>query len=359
MNELAAKETEFEAKIKGMDKLKVVFISAESEIVVAKHMHKQFLKMGHESHYINNLDTLINLLESEGHTESVGVYSSKGNPMSLRRYLTFAGFKIEELDMVFVEQNFMYFKNDIDTPVIYYHRDLWTECFMREPDMLLYRYANHFTALQYLSRYTWSNTAYKLQFINGVEMSEWKPDRKKRFKGLNYIYPRNTLESYLKRDFVQRDYYLPTYNVVEYLKSRDWVNLHGYHRTTREEYTWILENLEAIVFMPPNNAFLSRILYESAACKTLLVLYVPSDFAQKQYNQIGLVHGDNCLMARNMKQIMNVYVMGKRKIEKIVENAYGWVKRFHTYQSRAKLLEKIMYKLIENLGGKNAKKKIV
>ena len=40
----------------------------------------------------------------------------------------------------------------------------------------------------------------------------------------------------------------------------------------------------------------------------------------------------------------------------VVENAYDWVKRLHTYQSRANLLEKIFYQLIEHMGGKNGKK---
>jgi len=335
------------------EKLNVIFISADSEIVVAKHMHNQFLKMGHESHYIKNLPTLIEYNAEEDKKVSVGFYSSMGNPMSLKKFVEFAGYNLDEIDVIFVEQNFMYFENDVETPVIYYHRDLWTEAFMRKPDMLLYRYANHYTALQYISRQTWSNTKFKLQFINGVEMDDWRSDRKKKFPGINYIYPRNPLESYLKRDFVQRDYYLPTYNVLEYVKGRDWVNLHGYHRTTREEYVWILESMDTILFMPPNNAFLSRILYEAAACKTMLLMYVPNDFAEKQYRKAGLVHSDNCLMARNVKQLMNIYTMGKRKREKIVDNAYEWVKNRHTYSVRAKYLEKIFYKLLKHMGGKN------
>lgn len=332
-----------------LEKLKIIFISAESDVVVAKHMHNQFLKMGHESHYLPNLKTLREILDSEGRKVSVSMYSSMGNQYSLEKFIKFKGFDHEEIDVIFVEQNFMYFKNDVKSMVIYYHRDLWTECFMRRPDMLLYRYAKHRTASQYNARYTWMNTLFKLQFINGVDMSLFKSNRKKKFKGINYIYPRRTLESYLTQDFVQRDYYQPTYDIIKFAK--DWVHIHGFHKTTIEEYRYILENIETILFAPPNNAFLSRILYESAACKTMLLIYAPTDFAEEQYRKIGLVHKDNCLIVREKEQIMNVYIVGNRKREKIVQNAYDWVKRFHTYELRAKQLQVIFYKLLMHKGG--------
>lgn len=348
MNEIMKIPKEFP---QDLEKLKVIFISAESDVVVSKHMHKQFLKMGHESHYLPNLKTLREILDSEGRKVSVSVYSSMGNAYSLKKFIEFKGFDPEEIDVIFVEQNFMYFENDVPSMVIYYHRDLWTECFMRRPDMMLYRYAKHRTSLQYYARYTWSNTLFKLQFINGVDMSLFKSNRKKRFEGINYIYPRRTLEDYLTTDFVQRDYYQPTYDVIKYAKDKDWVHIHGFHRTTIEEYRYILENLETILFAPPNNAFLSRILYEAAACKTMLLIYTPSNFAEEQYRKIGLVHKDNCLIVREKEQIMNVYVMGKRKREQIVQNAYDWVKRFHTYELRAKQLQIIFYKLLMHKGG--------
>lgn len=349
MNEQQLKEKE--ELPEGLEKLKVIFISADSDVVVAKHMHNQFLKMGHESHYIPNVVALIEILDSEGRKVSVSKYSSMGNPYNLEKFIKFKGFDHEEIDIIFIEQNFMYFENDVKSMVVYYHRDLWTECFMRRPDMLLYRYAKHRTALQYYARYTWVNTLFKLQFINAVDMNLFKHNRQKQFKGINYIYPRQTLETYLTTDFVQRDYYQPTYDILEFAKKKGWVNIHGFHRTTTEEYRWILTNCETILFMPPNNAFLSRILYECAASKTMLLIYAPTVFAEEQYRKIGLVHKDNCLIVRKKEQIMNVYIMNKRKIEKIVNNAYDWVKRLHTYEIRAKQLQVIFYKLLMHKGG--------
>lgn len=349
MNEQELKEKQ--ELPEGLEKLKVIFISADSKVVVAKHMHNQFLKMGHESHYLPNLKTLRQILDSEGRNVSVSMYSSMGNQYSLKKFIKFKGFDHEEIDVIFVEQNFMYFKNDVSSMVIYYHRDLWSECFMRKPDMLLYRYAKHRVSLQYYARSTWANIIYKLQFINGVDMSLFKSNQQKCFKGINYIHPRRTLESYLIQDFVQRDYYQPTYDIIEYAKSRNWVSVHGFHKTTIRDYRYLLESIDTILFAPPNNAFLSRILYEAAACKTMLLIYAPTDFAEEQYRKIGLVHRDNCLIVRKKEQIMNVYVLGKRNRVNIVQNAYDWVKRMHTYELRAKQLLVIFYKLLMHKGG--------
>jgi hypothetical protein len=331
--------------------LTCVFISADAPIVVAYKMYEHFEKLGHTTHYIKNLDTLVEYMNYHNNPTTVGYYSSMGNPFSLKTFIEFAGYDDEDLDIIFIEQNFIYFENDVETPVIYYHRDLWSEVFIRKPDLLLYRFGNHYTALQYISRQTWSNTKYKLQFLNGVDMDERNPDREKVFKGLNYIYPHIPLENYLTRDFVQRDYYAPTFDVVSYAKERNWLEIHGQTKTSIDDYFWTLESCEALLFIPPNNAYTSRILYDCAASKVLLVIMCPNGFAETQYKKLGLISGNNCIIVKSPKQIMNSFVTNTRKgkKEKIIENAYEWVKNRHTYEIRAKELEKMCYKLIEHL----------
>ena len=45
-----------------------------------------------------------------------------------------------DYDCIVIEQNGYSFKNDVDIPVIYYHRDTPTPLFMFDMDILLYRF---------------------------------------------------------------------------------------------------------------------------------------------------------------------------------------------------------------------------
>ena len=328
--------------------LKIAFVGPEASVCISQHLHKRMLELGHESHYVIHQDTIVEFMDKTKNRLGVGFFSIGGNPFSLKILFETAGINPDDLDIVFVEQNRYYFLKDIKTPVIYYHRDLWTEVFIRNADMILYRFENTTVALKYISRSVWSNTKYKIQYRNGVDMDEWFPNLEKKFKGLNYIHPYNPLESYLARDYVQRDYYTPTHVMIKYAKDKGWINVHGFHKIKREEFKWILGSCEAYFYVPPNNAYLSRILYEAAASKTLLVIFVPFDFAQQQFNKAGLVHGLNCIMIRDPTQMMNIYRTYYHKKDEIVENAFKWAKT-NTYEIRTEQLVAICHRLIQNL----------
>ena len=354
-------------------KLRILFVNIANSYAFSQKMCFAFKRLGHTTHLIESLQTIVDYLNSKKNPISINFFSAMGNPFSIKELIKFKGYKEEDLDLIFIEQGMFYFEKNaycpplgwttltpLTVPVVYYHRDLWNEVFMRFSDLLLYRFANHRTALQYVSRQVWSNTIFKLQFRNAVDLRDWDPNREKEYKGLNFIGTRIPLERYLARDYVQRDYYKDTYDIVEYCREHKIAQVHDYYKMKFPEYHAILERCEALLFIPGKNAYLSRRLYEAAACKCMLFMYVPSEFAKLQYERVlGLTHGLNCVMFENKEQLKNLWIMYKNKRKKIVENAYEWVSKSHTYDLRALELEKVFYQLLKKLEEKNARKEVV
>ena len=99
---------------------------------------------------------------------------------------------------------------------------------------------------------------------------------------------------------------------------------------------------EAVLIIPGNDAYVTRKIYEAAACKALIVLYVQNDEAKKVFDDLGLIDGSNCLMFRNMEELEHIKsFFDKIKIEGYTNDAYEWVKNNHTWDHRAKELIEI------------------
>ena len=345
--------------------MKILFINIDNKYGFSQQIGKVLGNMGHDVIIAGCLYTIVEYLNSKDNPVNRGVayFSSMGNPFSLYEFLKFHDIDDNDLDLIFVEQAMFYFKkgvkdetlswdgSEVQTPVIFYHRDLWSEAFMKHPDvdLLLYRFWNHRTSLQYVDRITWWMTKYKLLFKNAVNPALFNPDRDKEYKGLNFIGTQYPLAKYLTKDFVQHDYYKDTHDIVEYCREHEIATIHDYHEMKFPIYRAILEKCEAMLFVPGKRAYRSRRLFEAAACKTMLIIYCPDSFSKQVYQKDGLTHGVNCVMFDDITKLKNVYILYKNKRKKIIEKAYEWVLNQHSFEVRAIELEKVFYKLLENI----------
>lgn len=337
--------------------LRILFINIDAPYAFSQEIGKVMGdELGHTVYIAGCLQTIVNYLTSIGNPAEtpVAYYSKMGNKFSLKTFIDFYKIKEADLDLIFVEQAMFYYKNDVDVPVIYYHRDLWTECFMTDADLLLYRFWNHRTAIQYVSRNVWWAMPH-LQFRNAVNPVHYDFTKEKEFKGLNFIGTQKSLESYMIQDFVQRDYYKETYDIVEYCRKEGLAEIHDYQRMHFPEYKEILEKCESVLFVPGKNAYHSRRLYEAACAKAMLVIYTPDEFAKGIYNKLGLKHGYNCVMFDDIKKLKNIFILYKNKRKKIIERAYEWIENAHTFKIRAKQLEGVFERFLVNMATKKDK----
>jgi glycosyltransferase involved in cell wall biosynthesis len=253
-----------------------------------------------------------------------------------------------KFDCVFVEQNGYSFNNDIDVPVIYYHRDTPTPLFMKDMDILLYRFKSMEKTISKRHPEVWGNGVMKTQWLNGVDIYGFLHDQKKIFSGINWIGWSNTFEYYWGFPD-QIEYYKFVRHIVE---DSDKKKLIVRHKAPIPyfKYKDILQKSEAVLIIPGNGSYVTRKIYEAAVSKTLIVLWVQNEQAMEAYENIGLVANYNCVMFKTINQLEQIEKKWNDfpKLRKeMVKNAFEWVVSNHTWLNRARELINIINKYNE------------
>lgn len=263
-------------------------------------------------------------------------------PISLMFKLLPEQFRI--FDTVFVEQHGYHFHNDTDKKVIYYHRDIPTELFMEDMDILLYRFKKMEETIANEHPEVWNNGIHKERFLNGVEPSGFNPNQKKTFKGINWIGWIHSFEFYWRLPN-QQEYYQHVKDIVFYAREQKCITYHE-HGLNYLGYRDILEKSEAVLIIPGNEAYVTRKIYEAACCKTLIVLWVQNEIAEQTYKELGLISGVNCLMFHKQEELIKLAKLFEMAtFEGIVNSAYDWVLENHTWTHRANEFLKILKRL--------------
>jgi len=266
-------------------------------------------------------------------------YIQRRKPFPLSFLFNVIPSQLKQLDYIFVEQNAFLFYNDIDVPVIYYHRDIPTDLFMTDMDVLLYRFKKMEKIVSEQYPQIWGNGIIKKRFLNGVCMELFEHDLPKIYEGINWIGWLKPFEWYFKLP-KQKAYYIHVKKIVDYARKNLLIN---YHRMgiAYSEATRILQQSQAVLILPGTEAYVTRKIYEAAVAKTLIVLWVQNNEGQKIYDGLGLVHQKNCIMFRKKEELRELADLKGIDIGGITSEAYKWVKENHTWANRAQELAEI------------------
>ena len=248
--------------------------------------------------------------------------------------------KDAKFDVMFVEQNGFRFYNDLGIPVIYYHRDIPTPLFMTDMDILLYRFKKMEEIIEEENPKLWSNGIYKKRFLNAVGMNQFEHNLPKIYEGINWIGWEKPFEFYWNMP-EQKAYYEHVKVIVDYARKNFLINYHP-HGIAYSEAKRILQQSEAVLIIPGNEAYVTRKIYEAAVAKTMVILYIQNSLAEQIFKEIGLKHGVNCIMFSKKEALKGIALnFNSFPKEEIIKNAYNWVKDNHTWAHRAKELIEI------------------
>ena len=246
-------------------------------------------------------------------------------------------------DFIFIEQNYMRYKNDCKkTPVIYHHREYTHFPDMVDPDILLFGYPCREEVFNYYYPYEYYQIPIIDNLWNGVDMDYFKP-KKKVFKGLLDI---GWQLKYWQ--FAEVNGIFARSVIREQERFSKWADKHGLTKRFKppiglDKYRELLMGAEAILIDGGTYGWLTRRVFEAAACKTIMVIRVYNKEQFEFYKNIGLKAGKNYIPLANPYEVEEIDLDGK---EVLAENAYEWVKD-HTYEKRAKELikqyERIFY----------------
>lgn len=298
-------------------------------------MRKELEDMGHETIMLDKNDILKDLQPFEMRDFEENKKAASMKPIEYK-YAP---------DFIFHEQRYYRFKNDIETPVIYHHREYTHFPDFRRPDVLTFAYPEREKQFEYLYPYSYrKEIPMKRNLFVGVDLDMFNPNRKKVIKGKIDI---GWAVEYWQFQKSNGPY---AYNTIEQQKifSKKYADK-GVTKRIRPpvgkgQYKELMELSESVIIDGGYFGWNTRRMYEAMACKTVPLIRVYNENQLKFYEEYGIEHGKNCLLFSqnyllkmdNIEELdLNTY-----DLKKIAKNGFKWVQN-HTYKNRAKKLLRI------------------
>lgn len=265
-----------------------------------------------------------------------------------------SNFDLWGIDFIFQDQCDMEFLNDVKTTVLYNHKYVHRRWGCYYPDGV-------FFLSEPLKKYCeiiWASnecrlTPHKFILSSATETDNYKP-REKKYKGISWFGSRNDTEAEIDHiellGIAQRQLEFVEQTELRRMAKRknSIIVLHDTPIPT-PVYRDILPQCEAHYFSIPRGQFISRMMYESMACKVLCVIEIQSKRHEKVLKDLGFINGEHYLGWKGwfgLKNIENLYRACKNK-EEIIENAYYLVLAKHLHKNRAEQILDAYYSIME------------
>ncbi len=254
----------------------------------------------------------------------------------------------DKIDLIFADQCDFEWLNDVKIPVFYNQKYVHRRfgCFYPTVAFFLTSALMEYSKTIFCP-YEFYLSKYKYILPSATETDTYKP-KEKIYKGVSWFGSRNDNEAKVDHiellGIAQR-----TLEVIEQKKLRKIASKVGSIINMFEtpvstlEYREILPKCEAHYFSIPRGQFITRMMFESMACKTLCVFEVQSDRHEQILREMGLTNGEHYIGFKgffNLKNIEKIYEETPNK-EQIIEDAYNLVLSKHLHKHRAERILEI------------------
>lgn len=333
--------------------MKILHISCsykeQSEHAFSFHIKKAFESLGHEVKSIHPYDFIPKRLDYRFGEYFKDYYIGKRIfPISRITH------EYPNFDIVFIENPKFSFDNDVEMPVIYYHRDLKCNCYVRNADFFLYRFKGairknlpisgqlELVKLYYPEIY-WNEDVKKLFFVHAVspeEFNEYDSIRKDIF-GITYMGSYKSVKIMINFNSIHRAIYLHHVEIMDFIYEHEIAEYFQEVSGGIEDYRDVLARSEAIFIIPAWNSWSTRRLFEASLYRTIPVIFIQNKDAKKVFNELGYIHNETCIMFEHKEELLDLDIY-EYDVEAIQDAGFKMVMERHTYKARAQeLLNKI------------------
>ena len=244
-------------------------------------------------------------------------------------------------DFIYIEQMYNSFNiNDIDCPVIYQHREYTHFPDVLNPDMLLASYYYRLRPFEFYHPWDYHNIPYVDYNLVAVDTNLCKPVEEKTIEGVTLIGLAIPMWQFRTANGIFGDMVMEDQETFSDKCIADGYITYIPTGLVNDDYINMTGKCEAILYDAGRFGGLTRRLFEAMAMKTLCVVRVHSKLQEYIYKENGLTD-EMCIFIKTPEDVGKVkFTEEERKT--MVEKAYEWVTKNHTYEVRARqLLEKV------------------
>ena len=256
-----------------------------------------------------------------------------------------------EAELIFVENPKFQFNNDVDIPVFYYHRDLKSVMYIKNPTHLGLRFWSVKATTDgrpkggqpeiielYHPEIWWNEDIKKIWFVHAIsgnefgELNKFKNTYRNR-KGWAYLGSYKSVDEMMKFNTYHYQIYMHHKDIIDYVEKHNISAKFCRVNYSLDTYKQHLFKYDATLIIPAWDSWETRRLYEASYCGCVPILYIQNKNAQRVFHKLGYINKETCITFKTKEELkdLNIY---EYDLEKIRKNGKDMVLARHTYEKR-------------------------
>lgn len=296
--------------------------------------------------------TITNKIDYRFGKESFNDYYMGKKEFPLSRLL----YDYPNCDLIFIENPKFPFDNDVDIPVFYYHRDMKSKLYVRNPTHLGVRFWSMEKTADgrpkggqpellecYHPEVWYNNDIKKIWLTHAISEAEFKDLRNpfdiknfKRKKGFAYYGSYKSVDEMMPHNNIHFQIYEHHKRIIDFVEKHGLASEFRRINKSLGEYRKHLHLYDATLIIPAWDSWETRRLYEASYCKCVPILYIQNENARKVFAAQGYIHTKTCLTFDHEEDIFTLTNnMAKNfDLSKIQNNGFKLVSEKHSYKAR-------------------------
>lgn len=265
-----------------------------------------------------------------------------------------------EADFIFIENPKFPFDNDTKIPVFYYHRDLKSTIYVRNPTHLGIRFwsvemtpdgrpkgGQPEIIEAYYPDIWWNKDIKKVKFLHAIskdefgEMNKFKDIYRNR-KGWAYLGSYKSVDEMMTFNTYHYEVYHRHKEIIDFIEEHNLAAKFTRKNYELDAYKQHLYKFDATLIIPAFDSWETRRLYEASYCECVPVLYIQNDNARKVFKDQGYINGETCITFNNKEDLLDLNIYD-HDLEKIRKKGKKMVLSHHTYDRRVYELFSILF----------------
>ena len=264
------------------------------------------------------------------------------------------GCPLEDLDVLIVDQSYMYLYNDLRIPVMYHHTELQQMPTMGTnngegcPTHALYKNPEMSDFYHSAMPYWWKTVRYHYNMFPCAHPLHYNPDYKKDIPCVFVGAPSDMFDRI--RDWLWKDMQRDHWEITNYIQSRNLclcLDDLGEVSATVTELNQSYARAQHMVLTAFNGVYIGRKVFECLASKCIPIIWVENDNAKLCLESLGFKHKVNCYFYHKKEELD--YLTKLKYDPSIAENGYNLLLENHTFNHRALQLMNIIERTLPRL----------
>jgi hypothetical protein len=242
------------------------------------------------------------------------------------------------LDLLIIEESYLWFENDLTIPVMYYHTEPHMACTVKWPTHILYKNMQANDFLHSLHPWGWHTVKWKATMYPCVHPPFWMPDHPKDVQCSFIGAPSDMFDR--KRDWMWTMMQKDHWEIVGYINNHNLCTVIddlGDEPVIHRTYNEYIARSKHMILTSFNGVYMGRRTMECLASKCIPIIWIESDKSEQFHRSLGFIpHPElksNCYFYRKKEELPKLANMEYDPV--MAHNGYELMINNHTFGHRA------------------------